>query len=213
MTIRQVKADKKMNKIRRLTSRPLKHKLAMAHYGPQALHAAEVLGISSASARHHRHQMATTLGWTPGSCILSVLAVSSADLVADSRWKSLWLWTKLWRDLQVRREHWRSTWADILARQEKRPSTKRWQHAIGPVASLITMLLEQGWDPMQPDKWKAPDGEEYVLDDANFDPKALKLSFVDQCMQTELKRSSTGHLGQGMQDGVYWHQARAHLKG
>ena len=115
--VRQAKADNKMKKVKRMASRPLRHKLAMAHYGRQALYAAEALCISTAKARKHRHMMATTLGWTPGCCALTVLAANSADLVADHRWKSVWLWMQLWRQQPQMRDQWRTTWVEASARR------------------------------------------------------------------------------------------------
>ena len=100
----------------------------------------------------------------------------------------------------------------VLSQQKNMPVARRWQKAIGPVAALVTMLLEQGWDPEQPDRWKSPDGDWFEMSDGALDHKALKQAFVEQCQKTELQRTAKGHLGKGMDEGIYWQQARAHLR-
>ena len=208
---RRAKARKKLARVAKLRHRPLRRRLVQAHYRPQAMYASEVLGLPPTVARRHRAAVAAEFGWRPGCCTYTVLVLAKQDLVADTAWRAVHLWARIWRANPDQRENWAKAWDIAYIKMTNLPATSRWKQAKGPITSLVTFLLDLGWDPACPDRWDAPSGAAMELVDDVFEPSIVRAFVQAECDVTQLIAASKGNLAQGMKGGVHWPIARRTL--
>ena len=113
-------------------------------------------------------------------------------------------WILYWRANPTAHADTRMAWMGIWLKLKGMEARNRWRHCSGPMAAVITLLLELGWKAHAPDVWTDPKGCRWEMDDLSkpmhLKPLLNKL-WVDHQKETMLKRAAEFRNGSGMRDG------------
>ena len=102
-------------------------------------------------------------------------------------------------------------WPALVAKLT--PAPNRWKNVVGPISTVVATLLQFGWQPDEPLKWRDPEG---VLWDLDPSDGLLKPQFAKHLLrQTEIflwRQASQHHHGADLKLGVDWTVVRNKLK-
>ena len=140
-------------------------KLANTGVRPQACWGHQNLGLGPARLRGLRATMAKCTGsWHPGSCTTTTLALQlgpGADPALYLPVEILQAWLGLLASTPLSAGALATAWRRTVRRVSQ---GRRWAKVRGPMGATISTLLDLGWGPEGPTKWRAPDDQLWAVD-------------------------------------------------
>jgi len=145
---------RRTTRVKQLTLKRLRGNVFRAAPLAQASFGSAAFGCSRTLALKLRALHASMLGRTAGMCTSTFLALQNHDAWIDMRWRQMEAWLRQWRANPAEHTKWQIAWAKAYRHLARLPSSRRWAASRGPISSMITMLLEAGWDPIRATGWK-----------------------------------------------------------
>eukprot|EP00959_Pyramimonas_sp_CCMP1952_P129645 2711273-Pyramimonas_sp.AAC.2 len=150
-----------------------------------------------------RYAQALRRPW-PGRCITAFLALEGADPAITSVRAQLKTCFEVWARSPDISEQVKRAWPRIYFQLLKLRAEKRWQARKGPLASLIFLLWDVGWDSRGPDIWVDRNGHywKFSTEDQGGDYTEIVDALMQDIQDQLWDRAAQHHNGGGLQHGA-----------
>ena len=218
-TARMKAAEAKADRIAKIKGASTRAHLMKTVSMAQAIYGTEAVAITPNQAEGIRRRFTSMLGHKRGMCNASLINIHEQDNpIAEIRWRQLKEWIALWEASPEKHAQIRKTWRATHDMMSNMDTTESYRNAIGPVRSMIAMLMEIGIVATEPDAWDTGRGRTWIMSDDPIDLKAFKTEFVQLVDEAGWSKAARHHQGKGMENGAdFWSGAKAaktaHQKG
>eukprot|EP00959_Pyramimonas_sp_CCMP1952_P135702 2839008-Pyramimonas_sp.AAC.1 len=179
------------------------------------MYGATVHGMAPWARQKARRRYAQALRrpW-PGRCLTTFLALEGTDPAATAVRAQLKTWFEVWARHPEIRNQVRRAWPRIYFRMQRLEANKRWQARRGPLASMILLLWEVGWDSRGPDTWIDRNGDywKFGTEEQGGDYTEIVEAFLDDLQDQLWEQAAQHHNGAGLERGADVKDLKHHLR-
>ncbi len=178
----------------------------MQQYGHQACGASR----RQVDAMRRNLKMASHMGPTRGCLSTTIRWIhgEGADPLVTMRLEQFEAWFDLWEkaDTVERRrirKHWVRVMPTLVAAED------RWSKSNGPAAGIICALVEMGWRPAAPDRWRSPRGMMAMVGCTPYADALIREELRRDLEACAAKEAEAHHDSSGIGDRILLGPARA----
>ena len=112
------------------------------------------------------------------------------------------LWLQLWKRSEDR-SGLTKAWRVFRDQLVELPEPKAWEKTIGPIGATIMVLRAAGWQPLQPDRWNAPQDRCAILNAKEPHADGDILEAVSLDLEKQMWKEASKHfMGSGLEQGI-----------